>query len=70
MKRLNTGKRLRTAFGPQQRGKLKPAMVHQEFRILRRILNVAVKKRRLAVNRAAAWSFPWPCRRRRVNRIT
>ena len=58
MKRLNTGKRVHTAFGPQHRGKLKPATVHQEFRILRRILNVAVKKRRLAVNPCSGVEFP------------
>lgn len=58
MKRLNTGKRVRTAFGPQQRGKLKPATVHQEYRILRRILNVAVKKRRLPINPCSGVEFP------------
>ena len=58
MKRLNTGKRVRTAFGPQRRGRLKPATVHQEYRILRRILNVAVKKRRLAVNPCSEVEFP------------
>ena len=50
MTRLNTGKRVHTKLGLQLRGRLKPATVHQEFRVLRRILNVAVKKRRLAVN--------------------
>ena len=50
MTRLNTGKRVRTKSGLQLRGRLKPATVHQEFHILRRILNVAVKKQRLAVN--------------------
>jgi len=37
---------------------LKPATVHQEFRILRRILNVAVKKKCLAVNPCRAVEFP------------
>lgn len=39
-------------------GKLKPATVHQEFRILRRILNVAAKKKRLDKNPCAAVEFP------------
>ena len=60
MKRLNTGKRVHTKLGLQLRGKLKPATVHQEFRILRRILNVAVKKRRLAVNPCSGVEFPVP----------
>ena len=60
MTRLNTGKRVRTRMGLQLRGKLKPATVHQEFRILRRILNVAVKKRRLAVNPCGSVEFPVP----------
>ena len=58
MQRLNTGKRVRTKFGLTLRGKLKPATVHQEFRILRRILNVAVKKRRLTVNPCSGVEFP------------
>ena len=34
--------------------------MHQEFRVLRRILNVAVKKRRLAVNPCGGVEFPVP----------
>ena len=60
MTRLNTGKRVHTKLGLQLRGRLKPATVHQEFRILRRILNVAVKKRRLAVNPCVSVEFPVP----------
>ena len=60
MTRLNTGKRVYTKLGLQLRGRLKPATVHQEFRILRRILNVAVKKRRLAVNPCSSVEFPVP----------
>ena len=60
MMRLNTGKRVHTKSGLQLRGKLKPATVHQELRILRRILNVAVKKRRLAVNPCNGVEFPVP----------
>ena len=58
MKRLNSGKRVHTKLGLQLRGKLKPTTVHQEFRILRRILNVAVKKRRLAANPCNGVEFP------------
>ena len=58
MTRLNTGKRVYTKSGLQLRGRLKPATVHQELRILRRILNVAVKKRRLAVNPCGSVEFP------------
>ena len=58
MKRLNTGKRVHTKLGLQLRGRLKPATAHQEFRVLRRILNVAVKKRRLAVNPCGSVEFP------------
>ena len=58
MKRLNTGKRVHTKLGLQLRGRLKPATVHQEFRVLRRILSVAVKKRRLAVNPCGSVEFP------------
>ena len=60
MNRLNTGKRVYTRTGLQLRGRLRPATVHQEFRILRRILNVAVKKRRLAVNPCSGVEFPVP----------
>ena len=60
IKRLNTGKRVRTKMGLQLRGRLKPATVHQEFRVLHRILNVAVKKRRLAVNPCSGVEFPVP----------
>ena len=60
MNRLNTGKRVHTKMGLQLRGRLKPATVHQELRILRRILNVAVKKRRLAVNPCSGVEFPVP----------
>ena len=58
MTRLNTGKRVYTKSGLQLRGRLKPATVHQELRILRRILNVAVKKRRLALNPCNGVEFP------------
>ena len=56
--RLKSGKRVRTGFGIKLRGKLKPMTVHQEFRVLRRMLNVAVKQKRLASNPCSAVEFP------------
>jgi integrase len=56
--RLSCGRRIHTKFGLQYRGKLKPATVHQEFRILRRILNVAVKQKRLTINPCSMVEFP------------
>jgi hypothetical protein len=38
----------KTSSGYIERGKLKPTTVHQELRVLRRILNVAVRKKLLA----------------------
>jgi integrase len=58
--RLNSERRIHTKFGIEHRGKLKPSTVHQEFRILRRILNVAVKQKRLGVNPCQAVEFPVP----------
>ncbi len=57
-RRLSSGRRVRTKFGTRLVGKLKPATVHQEFRILRRILNVAVKKKCLDTNLCSAVEFP------------
>ena len=56
--RLHSGRRIHTKFGTVHRGKLKPATVHQEFRVLRRILNVAVKQKRLTANPCLAVEFP------------
>ena len=56
--RLNSGRRVHTKFGLEHRGRLKPATVHKEFRILRRMLNVAVKKRQLAANPCNQVEFP------------
>jgi integrase len=58
--RLKSGKRVRTGLGIQFRGKLKPMTVHQEFRVLRRMLNVAVKQKRLASNPCNSAEFPIP----------
>jgi len=56
--RLTSGRRVYTKLGLQLRGKIKPATVHQEFRILSHILNVAVKQKRLAANPCLAVEFP------------
>lgn len=57
-KRLQDGRRVRTKLGIQFRGAIKPATVHQEFRILSHMLNVAVKQKRLADNPCRAVEFP------------
>jgi len=43
--RLRKTVRVRTALGYRQMGVLKPTTVHQELRVLRRMLNVAVRKK-------------------------
>ncbi len=58
VQRLSSGKRVHTKLGVERREKLKPSTVHQEFRILTRILNVAVKKKRLVANPCEAVEFP------------
>jgi integrase len=56
--RLSSPRRVRTRLGVRLLGNLKPATVHQEFRVLRRMLNVAVKQKRLPVNPCSAVEFP------------
>ena len=56
--RLNTRRKINTRFGNRQASKLKPATVHKEFRVLRRILNVAVQQRLLAINPCRGVEFP------------
>jgi integrase len=56
--RLQDERKVRTKFGIQLRGKIKPATVHQEFRILSHMLNVAVKQKRLADNPCRSVEFP------------
>jgi integrase len=56
--RLTDRARVRTLHGVVEGRALKPSTVHQEFRILRRILNLAVKKRRLASNPCSGVEFP------------
>ena len=56
--RLRSRRRVNTKFGVRHLGYLKPATVHQEFRVMRRILNVAVKRKRLAISPCQAVEFP------------
>lgn len=56
--RLRSGRRVRTQRGLELRGTLKPATVHQEFRILSHMLTVAVKQKRLSDNPCRAVEFP------------
>ncbi|HEV2495723.1 MAG TPA: site-specific integrase [Terriglobia bacterium] len=58
-RRLSARRRYRTKLGIRHRATtVKPMTVHQEFRVLRRILNVAVKQKRLASNACSAVEFP------------
>jgi hypothetical protein len=52
------GVQFKTAAGVIQKDRLKPATVHQELRVLRRMLNVAVRKKLLPANPCSGWSFP------------
>jgi len=56
--RLRSERRIHTKFGVVHRGKLKPSTVHQEFRVLTRIFNVAVKQKRLTINPCSMVEFP------------
>jgi integrase len=44
--------------GVAELGKLKPTTVHQEFRVLRRVFSVAVKKKMCPLNPCSAVEFP------------
>ena len=57
-RRLRQQKRVRTRAGYRELGLLKPATVHQEFRVLRRVLNVAVKKKFVTANPCNSVEFP------------
>jgi len=57
-KRLRDRVRIKTTAGFIERGELKPATVHQELRVLRRMLNVAVRKKLLPSNPCAGVEFP------------
>lgn len=58
--RLQRRVRIKTSLGYHERGVLKPATVHQEFRVLRRMLNVAVRKKLLPANPCSGVEFPVP----------
>ena len=56
--RLRQHRRVKTRAGYRELGLLKPATVHQEFRVLGRVLNVAVKKKFVAANPCSSVEFP------------
>src|SRR5260370_19956439 len=56
--RLRKTVRIRTALGFRQMGVLKPTTVHRELRVLRRMLNVAVRKKLLQSNPCWGVEFP------------
>jgi integrase len=56
--RLQTRVQFRTAHGIVQRDRLKPTTVHQELRVLRRMLSVAVRKKLIPSNPCAGVEFP------------
>jgi integrase len=57
-RRLQQKKRVRRKAGIAELGTLKPTTVHQEFRVLRRILNVAVRKKLCSANPCVGVEFP------------
>ena len=56
--RLGQRRRVHRKEGVVELGIIKPTTVHQEFRVLRRIFSVAVKKKLCPVNPCAAVEFP------------
>jgi len=56
--RLRQHVRRKTTSGVIEKGEIKPATVHQELRVLRRMLNVAVRKRLLPANPCCGVEFP------------
>jgi len=56
--RLQQRRRVRRKDGIVELGTLKPTTVHQEFRVLRRIFSVAVKKKLCPANPCAGVEFP------------
>jgi integrase len=56
--RLKKRARVKTQEGFRELGLLKATTVHQEFRVLRRVLNVAVRKKLLPANPCAGVEFP------------
>src|SRR6266576_1403310 len=56
--RLRQRVRIKVARGYREKGILKSSTVHQEFRVLRRMVNVAVRKKLLAANPCSGVEFP------------
>jgi len=56
--RLRQRVRVKVARGYREKGILKSTTVHQEFRVLRRMLNVAVRKKLLGANPCSGVEFP------------
>jgi integrase len=56
--RLRQRVQFKTAGGVIEKGPLKPSTVHQEFRVLRRMLNVALRKKLLSGNPCSGVEFP------------
>ncbi len=56
--RLRQHIRTKTKNGYHERGTVKPSTVHQELRVLRRMLNVAVRKKLLPSNPCSSVEFP------------
>jgi integrase len=57
--RLRDRVAVKAKLGYKQLGIVKSTTVHQEFRVLRRMLNVAVRKKLLAVNPCSGVEFPF-----------
>jgi integrase len=57
-RRLQQKKRVRRKAGIAELGTVKATTVHQEYRVLRRILNVAVRKKLCPANPCAGVEFP------------
>jgi integrase len=56
--RLRQRVRVKVKLGYKQLGAIKSTTIHQEFRVLRRMLNVAVHKKLLAANPCSGVEFP------------
>jgi integrase len=56
--RLRQRVRIKAKLGFKQLGAVKATTIHQEFRVLRRVLNVAVRKRLLPANPCSGAEFP------------
>lgn len=56
--RLRQRVKTKTSKGYQLRGTVKPSTVHQDLRVLRRMLNVAVRKKLLPSNPCSGVEFP------------